>query len=271
MNQELKPQDTSVPELQEERKRTKQRRKKKSVKFSDVLFWFSMHRQAALFLLPVAAAVFAFLIAPAIGSSVGMAVGSYEGVTKGLIDGYNDGKIDGLSAEDTTAVFVNKLKETQKLQVLLMNLQLTDLYMQPENKKNDPDYAALFAFNGEGVFTVDLAKSEAKKDPESGKIFIHIPQPDFDVYIDDASIEMVDGAEYKAPWYKGNGSTVNGYTGWLNSHEQLDQQAKAEMLRDDGPMEQARASALRQVKQLTDSICKDGTTVEVCFFEGGEG
>ncbi len=271
MSQELKPQDTSVPEPQEERKRTKQRRKKKSVKFSDVLFWFSMHRQAALFLLPVAAAVFAFLIAPAIGSSVGMAVGSYEGVTKGLIDGYNDGKIDGLSAEDTTAVFVNKLKETQKLQVLLMNLQLTDLYMQPENKKNDPDYAALFAFNGEGVFTVDLAKSEAKKDPESGKIFIHIPQPDFDVYIDDASIEMVDGAEYKAPWYKGNGSTVNGYTGWLNSHEQLDQQAKAEMLRDDGPMEQARASALRQVRQLAESICKDGTTVEICFFEEGEG
>ena len=67
MSQELKPQDTSVPEPQEERKRTKQRRKKKSVKFSDVLFWFSMHRQAALFLLPVAAAVFAFLIAPAIG------------------------------------------------------------------------------------------------------------------------------------------------------------------------------------------------------------
>ena len=45
-----------------------------------------------------------------------------------------------------------------------MNLQLTDLYIQPENKKNDPDYAALFAFNGEGVFTVDLAKSEAKRD-----------------------------------------------------------------------------------------------------------
>lgn len=271
MSQELKPQDTSVPKPQEERKRTKQRRKKKSVKFSDVLFWFSMHRQAALFLLPVAAAVFAFLIAPAIGSSVGMAVGSYEGVTKGLIDGYNDGKIDGLSAEDTTAVFVNKLKETQKLQVLLMNLQLTDLYMQPENKKNDPDYAALFAFNGEGVFTVDLAKSEAKKDPESGKIFIHIPQPDFDVYIDDSSIEKVDGAEYKAPWYTGNGSTADGYTGWLNSSKQLDKKVKEEMLRDDGPMEQARASALRQVRQLAESLCKDGTTVEICFFEEGEG
>lgn len=271
MSQELKPQDTSVPEPQEERKRTKQRRKKKSVKFSDVLFWFSMHRQAALFLLPVAAAVFAFLIAPAIGSSVGMAVGSYEGVTKGLIDGYNDGKIDGLSAEDTTAVFVNKLKETQKLQVLLMNLQLTDLYIQPENKKNDPDYAALFAFNGEGVFTVDLAKSEAKKDPESGKIFIHIPQPDFDVYIDDSSIEKVDGAEYKAPWYTGNGSTADGYTGWLNSSKQLDKKVKEEMLRDDGPMEQARASALRQVRQLAESLCKDGTTVEICFFEEGEG
>ena len=54
MSQELKPQDTSVPKPQEERKRTKQQRKKKSVKFSDVLFWFSMHRQAALFLLPVA-------------------------------------------------------------------------------------------------------------------------------------------------------------------------------------------------------------------------
>lgn len=267
MNQELKPQDTSVPELQEERKRTKQRRKKKSVKFSDVLFWFSMHRQAALFLLPVAAAVFAFLIAPAIGSSVGMAVGSYEGVTEGL----NDGKIDGLSAEDTVTMFVNKLKETQKLQVLLMNLQLTDLYIQPENKKNNPDYAALFAFNGEGVFTVDLAKSEAKKDPESGKIFIHIPQPDFDVYIDDSSIEKVDGAEYKAPWYKGNGSTADGYTGWLNSREQLDKKVKEEMLRDDGPMEQARASALRQVRQLAESLCKDGTTVEICFFEEGEG
>ena len=267
MSQELKPQDTSVPEPQEERKRTKQQRKKKSVKFSDVLFWFSMHRQAALFLLPVAAAVFAFLIAPAIGSSVGMAVGSYEGVTEGL----NDGKIDGLSAEDTTAIFVNKLKETQKLQVLLINLQLTDLYIQPENKKNNPDYAALFAFNGEGVFTVDLAKSEAKKDPESGKIFIHIPQPDFDVYIDDSSIEKVDGAEYKAPWYKGNGSTADGYTGWLNSREQLDKKVKDEMLRDDGPMEQARASALRQVMQLAESLCKDGTTVEICFFEEGEG
>lgn len=271
MSQELKPQDTSVPEPQEELKRTKQRRKKKSVKFSDVLFWFSMHRQAALFLLPVAAAVFAFLIAPAVGSSVGMAVGSFDGVTEGLAAGYDTGTAQGLSAEDTTAIFVNKLKETQKLQVLLMNLQLTDLYIQPENKKNDPDYAALFAFNGEGVFTVDLAKSEAKKDPESGKIFIHIPQPDFDVYIDDSSIEKVDGAEYKAPWYKGNGSTANGYTGWLNSRKQLDQKVQEEMLRDDGPMEQARASALRQVRQLAESLCKDGTTVEICFFEEGEG
>ncbi len=271
MSQELKPQDTSVPEPQEERKRTKQRRKKKSVKFSDVLFWFSMHRQAALFLLPVAAAVFAFLIAPAIGSSVGMAVGSYEGVTKGLIDGYNDGKTDGLSAEDTTAVFVNKLKETQKLQVLLMDLQLADLYVHPENEKNNPKYAALFSVQSRGVFTVDLAESTAVEYPESAKIVIQIPQPEFEPYIDDSSIEIVEGAEYKGPWYKGNGSTADGYTGWLNSREQLDKKVKEEMLRDDGPMEQARASALRQVRQLAESLCKDGTTVEVCFFEEGEG
>ncbi len=51
----------------------------------------------------------------------------------------------------------------------------------------------------------------------------------------------------------------------------LDQKVQEEMLRDDGPMEQARASALRQVRQLAESLCKDGTTVEVCFFEEGEG
>lgn len=271
MSQELKPQDTSVPKPQEERKRTKQRRKKKSVKFSDVLFWFSMHRQAALFLLPVAAAVFAFLIAPAVGSSVGMAVGSFDGVTEGLAAGYDEGTAQGLSAEDTTAIFVNKLKETQKLQVLLMNLQLTDLYIQPENKKNDPDYAALFSVQSRGIFTVDLAASKAVEDSESAKIVIHIPQPKFEPYTNDSSIEIVEDAEYIAPWYTGDGRTVAGYTGWLNTQKQLDQKLQEEMLRDDGPMEQARASALRQVRQLAESLCKDGTTVEVCFFEEGEG
>lgn len=269
MDQELQSQEQSVPELQEAEKRRKEPKNKKSYRFATILRWLSLHRQVWLVLLPAAALVFALVIAPMIGSSVGTAVGSWNGVTEGLTSGYEDGKEEGLSAKDTITKISTTLSQTQKLQVLLVDLTLSDLYTQ--GSPQDPTYAALFKLCGEGVFAVDLSRSITSEGSVANQIQIKIPKPEFTPYLDDSTIEKVENTEYKAPWYKGNGSTADGYTGWLNTRTQLDRKVTEKMAGYDAMMEQAQAAALKQVERLARSICGSDTAVEVCFFEEGEG
>lgn len=211
----------------------------------------------------------AFMIyVPALSEEVGTALGSWRGVMQGIAtgaaEGAKAGKEEGLSAKDTTVKIGSKMTETGKLQVMLVDLKLTDLYQQGPPKS--PDYAALWTMKGEGVFTVDLTRAKAAYDETEHQITIEIPEPEFTPYLDDSAVEML--AEYPAARrFLFNGSTANGYQGYLNSRTQINRKVQEEMqsMRD-----RAEASALQQVELLARSVCGSTASVRIRFAEGEE-
>ncbi len=199
-------------------------------------------------------------IAPKLGNTVGKALGSWRGVAQGIEKGLEEGKKAGLSAEDTVVEIKNKVTAQGDLQVLLVDLQLTDLYQQGKS------YAMLLGLKGEGVFTVDLAQSKTTFDEGQRKITILIPDPVFTPYLHDSSLEVI--AKYpqrKWDWF--DGSTADGYHGYLNSLDQIDKRVQEEMTDYDRLMEQAREAALEQVGKLARTLCGGRYLVEVRFAE----
>ena len=196
-----------------------------------------------------------YFIAPGLGTSAGLAVGSWQGVTEGLSKGAADGKEEGLSAKDIEVAVTNKMTASKRLQVLLVDLLLTDLYEQGN------DYAAIFGIRGEGVFTVDLAQSHAGYSEEQNRIALTILEPEFTPYLDDSSLEVI--AEYERPLF--NGSTKDGYQGYLNSRTITVERVKAELSDYDALVEQARKSAIEQVTALAKSVCGSDASVDVQF------
>lgn len=185
-------------------------------------------------------------------------MGSWRGVTQGYAAGLEDGTEAGLSAQDIEANIVNKMTVSGNLQVLLVDLRLTDLY------QHGNDYAALFGIKGEGVFSVDLTQSQVTYSEAQNEITITIPKPVFTPYLDDSSLETF--AEYTRPLF--NGSTQNGYRGYLNSRAQIEQRIQSELAGYDKMVQQAEDSALRQVELLAKSVSGSGASVTVQFVEG---
>lgn len=227
--------------------------------FLQIWNWFLKRPFVALsFLLLFGSLVF-LLVAPAIGMTAGAAMGSFRGVTQGIAAGAEAGKEAGLSAEDTTVKIGNKMTETDNLQVMLVDLKLSDIYQQ--GPENNPQYAALLDIKGEGVFSVDLTQSEVVYNETEKQITITIPEPVFTPYLDDNTVEIL--AEYKPRVL--DGSTINGYQGYLNSRTQIDKRLQEEML---SMLEPAKESALKQVELLARSVCGSTASIQVNFIEG---
>lgn len=168
------------------------------------LLWIPKHLLGFIILIFIAMLIFRVFLASQIGKFAGIAMGSFEGVTNGIKEGAEEGKKTGLSAKDMAVRVGDKIKAEEKLQVLFVDLDLSDIYQQGKN------YAVLYSKEGEGVFTVDL--SGVKADNVEGRIVISIPVPEFELYPNDSKVEILD--EYQAPLF--NGATKDGYTGYLN-------------------------------------------------------
>lgn len=205
--------------------------------------------QCICVVLLIVSLAFCLVFAPITGRIAGTAIGSWRDVQGG-----SD------SAEDTAVKIGTKVEQAGNLQVLLVDLRLTDLY------QHGNAYAALWGMKGEGVFSVDLTQSKVSCDGNNAPITITIPEPTFTPYLDDSTVDII--AEYKAPLF--DGSTVNGYQGYLNSRNIVEQKIQEELIDYDAMMEQARASALKQVEQLAKSVCGSNGTVKVCFIDGEE-
>lgn len=245
-------------ENQPPKKQKKQHQFPKS--FLQILNWFKKRPLVMLgSLLLFGSLMFCLFAAPAIGMAAGTATGSFRGVTQGLAAGAEAGKEAGLSAEDTTVKIGNKMTETGNLQVMLVDLTLSDIYQQ--GSENNPQYAALLDIKGEGVFSVDLTQSKVVYNEIEKQITIAIPEPVFTPYLDDNTVEIL--AEYKPRFL--DGSTINGYQGYLNSRAQIDKRLQEEML---SMLEPAKESALKQVELLARSVCGSTASIHVSFIEG---
>lgn len=187
--------------------------------------------------------------APSIGTVAGIANGSRKGIEKGI----TDGKREGLSAKDTKVKFEDKISQTGKLEVMLADIRLTDLYQQGNQ------YAALYIMPVEGVFSIDLMHAEIEYDEGNGIISILMEEPEFVPYFDDSKVERIE--EYKAPLF--DGKTKDGYQGYLNTREQLSIKVQEEL--SNGLMEQAKVSGIKQVEQLARSVCGSNVAVNVSY------
>lgn len=221
--------------------------------------WFYRHLWIILYIMLFASAFFYLFIAPSIGKSAGMATGSFKGVTSGIQEGVNAGEEAGLSAKDMEAKIADKITASGNLEVLLVDICLTDLYTQGN------DYAALFALKGEGVFTVNLLQSQTTYNPIKNQVTIKLPQPEFTPYLDDSTVETI--AEYNPKFF--NGSTEKGHKGYLNTREQLDLKIQEEF-ENDAMMDQARSLAEKQVAQLAKSVCGSTASIDIDFMESEE-
>lgn len=208
------------------------------------------------------AALFNFVIAPFVGGLAGDAVGAWHGVTDGIKKGAEEGRQAGLSAEDTKVKISTKMKEEAELEVLLTELKMTDLYKYGEGGK----YAALLCLPGHGVYSVDLRNTQVIYTEEGGTalLLLTIPEPDFNYYPDDSGLEVV--AEYPKTEKLLNGSSINGYQGYLNSRAQLEQKVQEEFSGDSAMMDQARELARNQVERLARSVCGSQAAVTVRFI-----
>lgn len=198
---------------------------------------------------------FCINLAPSLGKAAGKANGSMRGVTIGIKRGGEEGKQKGLSAKDTQVRLKDKISETGKLQVMMIDLRLTDLYWQGEN------YAALLAMPGEGIFSVDLTQAEIAYDAEENQISIVVPCPEFTSYLDDSKVETI--AEYKKPVF--DGKTEDGYQGYLNSREEIDKKVQEEFAIP--LLDQAKETGIGQIEKLAKSVCGSTAVVKVEYRE----
>ncbi len=99
--------------------------------------WFYGHLWIIFYIILFASAFYCLFIAPSIGKSAGMATGSFKGITSGSREGADAGEESGLSAKDIETKIVDKITASGNLEVLLVDICLTDLYTQGN------DYAAI--------------------------------------------------------------------------------------------------------------------------------
>lgn len=189
------------------------------------------------------------------GKIVGTAIGSARGVTVGAKEGKKAGEQAGLSAEDTTVDIKGSMEVLGKLEVLVAGVSLKNI-----NKIGD-SYTGLYLINGDAVFSVDMAEAEISFSQDEKDVYITIPEPDLEVFLDQNSTQKL------AEWQKFSltVSAKDGLENYLNSMTQTVEKVKETMVNYDSLFTDAKESAKKQVQQLAGTICGDNYVVHVQF------
>lgn len=193
----------------------------------------------------------------AAGFAAGRMAGSLEGLTAGRKAGTEDGKTVGLSAEDTAAAISNQMQQVENLEVLVASVKLNDFHTV--GKEEAPTYAALYLANGTVVFTVDL--SQAQIQAQNNMLYIVLPQPVGNLYIDESSVEKV--ADYQKKFF--NGSAEDGFDAYLNTMIKIQQATEETLNNYDVLASSAKQAAEHQVTLLAQSVSKTPYSVSIEF------
>ena len=197
----------------------------------------------------------------AVGETMGAGSGKLMGSFEALLDyreAYAEGKEEGLSAVDTTADIVNRMKECGKLEILAAGVKLNDIHSIGD------DYMALYLMKGDAVFTIDLGQAEILE-REDG-LYITIPEPEMELTVNQNNTEKL--AEYQR--YSFSGSAEEGLQAYLNSMAKIDEKSKESIANYEALIQAARDSAETQVTWLVNSISVSKKEVYVNFFEAEE-
>ena len=115
--------------------------------------------------------------------------------------------------------------------------------------------------NADAVFTVDLNDAEISYSQDNTHVYITIPEPELDVYLDQSSTKIL-AEKQNFSW------TVNaedGLRAYLNTMTETEEKVKKAMENYDLLMSSAKESAKNQVYQLATAICNDRFNIHVQF------
>ena len=189
------------------------------------------------------------------GKIVGTAIGSVRGISEGVEKGSADGENAGLSAEDTTADVKGTMESIGKLEVLAADVTLKNI-----NKIGNA-YKGLYLINGDAVFTVDLNNAEISYSKEGTDVYIWIPSPEMELYLDQNSTQKL--AETQK--FDLSVNAEDGLNAYLNSMTQTVENVKETMTNYESLMEFAKESAKTQVEQLATTLCGETQSVHIEF------
>lgn len=195
-------------------------------------------------------------IGSAQGRIVGTAVGSWKGATESRAAGKADGEAAGLSAEDTSADIKGYIQQTGTLQVLRANVTLRDKNGIGEK------YKALYVFNGDAVFTVDLSEiSVVHRDNDT--LAVDIPHPELKLYLDVSKTKKLAELQ-KFSW---NVTAKDGVEGYISTMSKTVENVKKTMSNYDALMDIAEKSAKEQVERLARAACGNRFTSVIVEFK----
>ncbi len=194
----------------------------------------------------------------AAGSAVGAAQGSYRGVTEGIASGQQDGIHDGLSADDTQTQIYNRLQEIANLEVLIVGNSFTNVQTIG---KNEYEYAVMYQFEGEGVWTVNLKTASISVDSDHRTVNVSLAPPEIQSNLDDTKKRKV--AEYQKG--KNTGSIEKGIEANQNARQAVEQEYRQSLIHDSDLM--AKESAQKQLTRLIGNICRNSMKVDITFTD----
>lgn len=195
-------------------------------------------------------------------------VNIFQSVIPGMADSYEKGKEHGLSAEDTELVLAARLKENGKTEVLIADGDITDFqkYSSELFNINLDKYAALYEFQVNVVFTVDLSEATAEINDE-GTVVVRVPQLSSEIIVDPGNVKTI--AEDSNPLF--DGSTSEGVKAYINSFNQLKKkagEAQVELIPNyDTLLDRAKLSAEQIVTETVHGVYDSDKSVEVVFGE----
>lgn len=189
------------------------------------------------------------------GSAVGTAVGSARGMTVGAQEGRAAGEQAGLSAEDTEVDIKGSMEALGKLEVLAAGVSLKNI------NKIGESYTGLYLVSGDAVFSVDLAEAEISFSQDGNDVYITIPEPDMEVYLNQSSTKKL--AEFQK--FSFTVSAEDGLTAYLNSMTQTLEKVRETMSNYESLLADAEKTAKKQVQQLAEELCGSRYAVHVQF------
>ena len=194
------------------------------------------------------------------GEAVGKAIGSFKGFTHGMKDGADAGENAGLSAEDTTADVKGAFESVGKLEVLVAGVTLKNIH------EVGKAYSGLYVFSGDAVFTIDLNQAEISYSPDKTHIYIWIPEPELELYLNQNSTKKLAETQH----FSWTAKAEDGIKEYINSMANIREKAKSAISNYDTLATMAKQAAKEQILRLSEATCDGAVTVEVQFKKIGE-
>lgn len=188
------------------------------------------------------------------GSAVGWAIGSADGIINGTKAGREAGKEAGLSAEDTTVDIKGGITAIGKLEVLAANVSMKNHMEVGES------YKLFEIINGDIVFTVDFSNAKISFSRDGKTAYITLPE--HEIYVNEEKSNTLFESQKR---FFDKLSAKDGQEAYINSRKEIFKKGKEAIGNYESLLDEAEASAIKQVELLVSMLCGSSYSVQVNF------